>query len=355
MSSPHRIRDILIVTDAWDPQVNGVVRTLKNTQYQLQQYGLRVQFLTPNDFKTVGCPGYPEIRLALAQRTQVEMRIRDIDPDALHIATEGPLGWAARSAAIRNGWAYTTAYHTRFPEYLSLRTGLPARWFYRFVRAFHAHSSSVLVPTAAIARVLRDQGFQRLRHWTRGVDHRIFFPRTADQGTNKQNPVFLYAGRLAIEKNLEAFLDLDLPGEKWVVGDGPIAPELRRRYRDVRWSSTMSQYELAAVYRQADVFVFPSLTDTFGLVMAEALACGLPVAAFPVPGPLDVIGDSGAGSLNTDLREACLACLEIPRSKAIARARDFTWERASAQFIDALVPLLSDGHLAHRKPAERFA
>ncbi len=354
MSLPHKIRDVLIVTDAWTPQVNGVVRTLKNTQQQLQQRGLRVQFLTPDNFKTIRCPGYPEIRLAVATASDVARHIQDIDPDALHIATEGPLGWATRRAAQKNDWAYTTAYHTRFPEYLSLRTGLPIRWLYQAMRRFHARSSAVLVPTPSIARVLRDQGFDRLKSWTRGVDRKIFYPLNAERQINRPNPIFLYAGRLAVEKNLDAFLELDLPGEKWVVGDGPLGAELKRKYRDVRWSGAMSQYELASIYNQADVFVFPSRTDTFGLVMAEALACGLPVAAFPVPGPIDVIGDSGAGCLSADLKEACLKCLDIPRATAVARAQEFTWEKASAQFLDALVPIAEDSLVNEREQVARF-
>lgn len=333
------IKRVLIVTDAWQPQVNGVVRTLGNTKAQLESMGMEVQMLTPLLFKTLPCPSYPEIRLSLVTTDRVRKIIEEINPDALHIATEGPLGWAARRAALRLGWAFTTAYHTRFPEYVKARVGVPLSWSYSLFRKFHQPAAAVLAPTPAIVRDLGDRGFKSVVHWSRGVDHGIFWPRIEQAPIDRKNPIFLYAGRLAIEKNVEAFLKLDLPGQKWVAGEGPMAERIRRRYPGAKYFGVMSQEDLARLYSQADVFVFPSVTDTFGLVMVEAMACGLPVAAFPVAGPIDVVGDSGAGVLHEDLRQACLGCLEISRHKAIERAAQFTWLIATRQFLNALTPM----------------
>ena len=334
-------RRIAIVTDAWHPQVNGVVRTLLNTASQLRRMGVQVEIVSPALFKTIPCPSYPEIRLALTTARRVERCISDINPDALHIATEGPLGWAARRAAIRQGWRFTTAYHTRFPEYVNARVGIPVSWLYRLFQVFHRPSSAVLVPTETLMRELEARGFRNLTYWTRGVSHDIFFPRCPQQAPNPASPIFIYVGRLAVEKNIEAFLELDLPGVKWVAGEGPLGDELRQRYPDVRWTGVLSQPDLAELYSRADVFVFPSKTDTFGLVMVEAMACGLPVAAYPVVGPIDVVGESGAGALDMDLRQACLSALKIPRVNAISHAQTFTWEMATEQFYDSLVPLKS--------------
>lgn len=353
MNFPQQISRILIISDAWHPQVNGVVKTLENTVRSLKAMGLHVAMITPDLFRTLPCPGYPEIRLAMASPARLEQMIRESRPDAIHIATEGPLGWIARSIAIRQGWRFTTAYHTRFPEYLGARTGLPVGWFSALIKRFHRPSQAILVPSNALIRELRQQGYERLRHWTRGVDHAIFFPRV-NKHRDARSPVFLYAGRLSVEKNISAFLDLDLPGEKWVAGDGPQAAELRTRYPEVRFIGRLSQHELADIYSRADVFVFPSKTDTFGLVLVEAMACGLPVAAYPVAGPLDVIGDSGAGVMTRDLRKACLRALFIKSDAALARAKDFTWQQATQQFMNAIVPIHTnplsqqdhDGHVS---------
>jgi glycosyltransferase involved in cell wall biosynthesis len=343
---------VVIVTDAWAPQVNGVVRTLVNTRAQLHARGVHVDLITPQQFVTLPCPGYNEIRLSLVRSKAIEAMIDDLGPDALHIATEGPIGWAARSAALRRGWAFTTAYHTRFPEYIHARTGLPQSILYRLLRRFHAPSSAVLVPTPSMIFDLQGHGFSNTTLWGRGVDHNIFFPRLRQQAPNPTGPVFLYAGRLSAEKNIEAFLRLDLPGEKWVAGGGPMEGSLKRRYRDVRWIGVLSQHELASIYSKADVFVFPSRTDTFGLVMLEAMACGLPVAAFPVAGPNDVVGSSGAGVLSNDLRAACLDCLSIPRDRPIAHAAHHTWQSATQQFWDALVPIRQlNRQLTHTQPS----
>lgn len=333
------VKRLLIVTDAWQPQVNGVVRTLGNTRANLQAMGVKVDMLTPLLFKTLPCPSYPEIRLSLTSSRRVEALIEQFNPDALHIATEGPLGWAARRAALRQGWAFTTAYHTRFPEYVRARIGVPLDWSYALFRKFHGPASAVLAPTPAIVQDLQARRFMHVTHWSRGVAHDIFYPRIEQKPASKDNPIFLYAGRLAIEKNVEAFLRLDLPGQKWVAGEGPMAGQLKRKYPNARYIGVIPQDELAKLYSQADVFVFPSLTDTFGLVMVEAMACGLPVAAFPVAGPIDVVGGSGAGVLSDDLRQACLACLELDRAVAIRRAAEFTWPKATEQFYQALVPM----------------
>jgi glycosyltransferase involved in cell wall biosynthesis len=329
---------IMIVTDAWEPQVNGVVRTLKNTTRELAALGHRVELLTPLDFRTIACPTYPEIRLSLAPGRRVRERIDSFEPEALHIATEGPLGLAARKYAKRRGLPFTTAYHTRFPEYVQARFGLPLGWTYRFLRWFHGSSLAVMAPTPVVKADLERFGFANVVLWSRGVDLDIFRPIDS-KVLNTARPIFLYVGRVAVEKNVEAFLKLDLPGSKWVVGEGPQLGELRSRYPQVNYLGVLSQPELARVYAAADVFVFPSRTDTFGLVLLEALACGVPVAAFPVTGPIDVLADGGAGAMHEDLREACLDALKIERAHARAWAERFSWRKASAQFAAHLKPL----------------
>jgi len=284
---------IMIVTDAWEPQVNGVVRTLKNTTRELTELGHRVELVTPLEFRTVPCPTYPEIRLSLFPRRRLHARIDEFAPDALHIATEGPLGLAARRYAIKHGLPFTTAYHTRFPEYVEARFALPAAFTYRFLHWFHRPSLAVMAPTPVVKSDLERYGFTNVVLWTRGVDLDIFHPMES-KVLNTARPIFLYVGRVAIEKNVEAFLKLDLPGSKWVAGEGPALAELKSRYPEVNYRGVLTQAELAKVYAAADVFVFPSRTDTFGLVLLESLACGTPVAAYPVTGPIDVLGDGGA-------------------------------------------------------------
>ena len=333
---------IMIVTDAWEPQVNGVVRTLKNTTRELTALGHRVELLTPLEFRTIPCPTYPEIRLSLLPRRRVHARIDEFAPDALHIATEGPLGMAARAYAIRRGLPFTTAYHTRFPEYVHARFGIPTTATYRFLRWFHGQSLAVMAPTPVVKHDLEQHGFDNVVLWTRGVDLDIFHPMES-KVLNTARPIFLYVGRVAIEKNVEAFLKLDLPGSKWVAGEGPALAELKSRYPEVNYLGVLSQAELAKVYAAADVFVFPSRTDTFGLVLLEALACGTPVAAYPVTGPIDVLGDGNAGAMNDDLREACLDALKIDRTDARAWAERFSWQAASMQFAAHLKPLQRAG------------
>ena len=328
---------IMIVTDAWEPQVNGVVRTLKMTTRHLQQMGHSTHILSPQDFRSVPCPTYPEISLALASRAAVARHIDRVQPDCLHIATEGPLGWAARGVALRRGWPFTTAYHSRFPEYVQARVHVPLDWSYALLRRFHNAAQATLAPTPAIVTDLVQRGFTRARLWSRGVNLEAFTPQ-GPRLPRSHVPVFLYVGRLAVEKQVQAFLSLDLPGEKWVAGTGPEEARLKRQFADVRWFGVLGGDELAAVYRSADVMVFPSVTDTFGLVMAEAMACGTPVAAYPVP--IDVVGrDSPGGALSDDLRAACLAALHKPRDGVRRHAEQFNWPAATRQFEQALAPL----------------
>jgi glycosyltransferase involved in cell wall biosynthesis len=336
---------IMIVTDAWKPQVNGVVRTLQTTARELQAMGHTVDFLTPLEFSTLPCPTYPDIRLSLFPGGKVKRRLLDFDPDALHIATEGPLGLSARRFALKRGLPFTTAYHTRFPEYVHARTGMPLTWTYAFLRWFHKPSQSVMAPTAVVKRDLESYGFRNVVTWSRGVDLEIFKPQHSDR-LKSDPPIFLSVGRVAVEKNLEAFLELDLPGSKWVAGVGPALKDFQARYPNVNYLGVLDQYELAQVYASADVFVFPSKTDTFGLVLLEAMACGLPVAAYPVTGPLDVIGDSKtAGVMHEDLRTACLEALRLRREDAAAHARRFSWRAATEQFLANLHPRASSTKL----------
>ena len=328
---------ILLVTDAWEPQVNGVVRTLKTTARELTAMGHEVRFLTPLEFRTLPCPTYPEIRLSLFAGSGVNRCIREFDPDVLHIATEGPLGMAARRYALRNDFPFTTAYHTRFPEYVHARLRLPLSLSYAWLRRFHGPSKGVMAPTQVVVDDLEANGFQNVKLWSRGVDADIFRPQPSER-LNSAPPIFLYVGRVAVEKNVEAFIELDLPGSKWVVGTGPALERIRSRFPKVNYLGLLDREELAKVYAAADVFVFPSKTDTFGLVLLEAMSCGLPVAAYPVTGPRDVIGASKAGVLHEDLRTACLEALKLDRADALARAALFTWRAATEQFASHLHP-----------------
>jgi glycosyltransferase involved in cell wall biosynthesis len=329
--------NIALVTDAWEPQVNGVVRTLKSTTRELRALGHTVELITPLEFRTLPCPTYPDIRLSLFPRSQVMRRLAGFDPDAIHISTEGPLGLAARRFALSRDIPFTSAYHTRFPEYIQARTAMPLSWTYAFLRWFHGPSRAVMAPTVVVKRDLEANGFTNVALWSRGVDLDIFRPRPCNR-LNTDPPIFLYVGRVAVEKNIEAFLALDLPGSKWVAGAGPALAGIRARYPGVNFLGVLNQQELAEVYASADVFVFPSRTDTFGLVLLEAMACGLPVAAYPVTGPVDVIGDSKAGVMHEDLRTACLAALELQREDAAAHARKFSWRAATGQFLANLHP-----------------
>ena len=328
---------VMIVTDAWRPQVNGVVRTLLTTKRELEAMGHIVDILSPKEFRTLPCPTYPDIQLSLMPAKPVAKRIFSFAPDALHIATEGPLGLAARRFALKHGLPFTTAYHTRFPEYVKARTGIPLSWTYRFLRWFHAPAQAVMAPTSIVKIDLEAYGFKNVVLWSRGVDLSIFRMQES-KSLDSKPPIFLYVGRVAVEKNIEAFLKLDLPGSKWVAGDGPALAGLRSKYPEVNYLGVLDQQTLAEVYASAHVFVFPSKTDTFGLVLLEAMACGLPVAAYPVTGPMDVLGDSVAGVMHEDLREACLAALNIDRAAARAHAERFSWRTATEQFVSHLRP-----------------
>jgi glycosyltransferase involved in cell wall biosynthesis len=329
---------IALVTDAWAPQVNGVVRTLQTLVAELEAAGHRLISVTPDRFRTIPCPTYPEIRLAFNPRRRIAALIDGQGADAIHIATEGPLGMAARAFCLRRGLAFTTAFHTRFPEYVAARFFVPTGWTYAWLRRFHHPSLGVMVATPSLRDELARRGFARLKPWSRGVDDRLFAPSRRDESFGLPRPIFLYVGRIAVEKNLPAFLDLDLPGTKLVVGDGPLLESFRRRYPAVHFLGKREGEPLARIYASADAFVFPSLTDTFGLVLLEALASGVPVAAFPVVGPLDVIGDSGIGVLDRNLRRAALAALSIPRERCRAYALEHSWAASAAQFLDNLAP-----------------
>lgn len=329
---------VAIVTDAWHPQINGVARTLSRMQAGMEAAGHEVAVLAPHRFRTLPCPFYPTIRLAVGAGPALGRALAEFRPEAVHIATEGPLGLAARAYCLASGWPFTTAFHTRFPEYLNARCRLPLAWGYAALRRFHAPAQRTMVATATVRRELAARGFARLVAWTRGVDTGLFRPGCAP-ALDLPRPVFLYVGRIAVEKNLPAFLDLDLSGAKLVVGDGPLLPALRRRYPAVHFAGAQSERALAAHYAAADVLVMPSRTETFGLVMLEALACGVPVAAFPAPGPTDVIGDSGAGVLADDLAAAARAALEIPRERCIAHASRFSWQASIDQFVGNLAPI----------------
>jgi glycosyltransferase involved in cell wall biosynthesis len=326
---------IAIVSDAWRPQINGVVRTIETIVRLLLAEGHEVEVFGPDRFRTLPCPTYPEIRLSLFPSARLHHMLKLFAPDAIHLVTEGPLGWAARAFCRKRGIAFTSAYHTRFPEYVHARIRMPLTWSYALVRRFHAPSAAVLVVARSIRDELAGRGFKNLVPWSRGVDIAAFRPQPRHEMKDGR-PIWLYAGRLAIEKNIKAFLDLDLPGTKWVVGGGPQFKELKRRYPGARFFGSVDTQELAHRYAQADCFVFPSRTDTFGLVMVEALASGIPVAAYPVPGPLDVVTTPKVGALNEDLRAACLAAIASDPADCRAHAETFTWEECARQFRDTL-------------------
>ena len=322
---------IAIVTDAWLPQVNGVVRTLQTLTASLEAMGDEVIIISPDQFFSMPCPTYPEIRLAIFARGGVHRMLDEFQPDAIHLATEGPLGWFARGYCLKRNLPFTTAYHTRFPEYVKARTGIPLSISYAVVRRFHKPSSCVMTATESLREDLRHWGFERLGVWTRGINTELFRP-TDESLFDLPRPVSLYVGRVAVEKNIRAFLDLDLPGSKVVVGDGPQLDGLKQAYPDIHFLGKKEGEDLAQHYASADVFVFPSLTDTFGLVLLEALASGVPVAAFPVCGPLDVVGDEPVGALSNDLGEAVRKALDCDREKCRAYALDFSWETSVNQF-----------------------
>lgn len=322
---------LLIATDAWRPQINGVVRSLEQMAAHASALNVETVFVTPLDFPSIAMPTYPEIRLSLSHPRKLARMIEKAAPTHIHIATEGPIGFAARSVCMTQGLPFTTSYHTRFPEYVAARTPIPEAWTYNLIRRFHNTGCGVMVSTPSLERELAGRGFTNLMRWTRGVDTQLFRPR-GQSVLDCPGPVFLTVSRLAVEKNIEAFLTLDLPGTKVVVGDGPARGRLEKIDPHARFLGALTGETLAQVYASADVFVFPSLTDTFGIVMLEALASGLPIAAYPVTGPSDVVGASGCGILDPDLRAAALSALDIDRERCRAHGESFTWLESARQF-----------------------
>ncbi len=329
---------VMIATDAWHPQVNGVVRTLTTLAATAPALGAEIVFLTGEGLRSFPLPTYPDIRCALATPWTIASRIESLKPDAIHIATEGTLGHAVRRYCIRGNLPFTTSFHTRLPDYVTARAPVPESWVWNWLRRFHGRAEAVMVSTPSLIDELTSRGFHNPVLWPRGVDTTLFRPANA-AALDVARPIFLTVGRLAVEKNVEAFLSLDLPGTKVVVGDGPARAELGAKFPDAMFMGARQREELAAIYAAADVFVFPSRTDTFGLVMLEALACGVPVAAYPVPGPLDVIGDAPVGVLDHELRAACLRALSIDRKACLRFAQTMTWERAARMFLDNVAPL----------------
>lgn len=339
---------LALATDAWLPQVNGVVRSLTSTVDHLVRRGHEVETITPDRFITLPMPGYASIRLAMAPRFGVRRMLDKAAPEIVHIATEGPIGWAARGWCLSRGVPFTSAFHTRFPEYAAVRTGLSAEYFWPILQRFHAESQAVMVSTRSLATELTGRGIGPTRAWSRGIDHALFRPDGSrhPQMAALSGPVLLNVGRVAPEKNLDAFLSLDTPGSKVVVGDGPALEALRKRYPDVLFLGALSGEALASAYRAADCFVFPSLTDTFGLVVIEALACGTPVAAYPVTGPVDILGTDGrgvdhrvgwpAGAVDASLKVAIETALTVERTDAAALGSLYSWERATDQFLAAI-------------------
>jgi glycosyltransferase involved in cell wall biosynthesis len=326
---------ILIATDAWHPQVNGVVRTLTSLARAAANLGSDIEFLTPEGFRSVPVPTYQSLRVAIPNGGEIARRIENVAPEAIHIATEGPIGWSVRAYCRRRGLPFTTSYTTRFPEYVSVRTGIPLSWGYAVMRLFHGPSSTIMVATDSLRQELSARGFKRIGDWTRGVDTTLFHPGDPAK-LDLPRPIFMTVGRVAVEKNLEAFLSLDLPGSKVVVGDGPQRAELERRFPDAKFLGEKKGADLTSHMAAADVFVFPSLTDTFGVVQLEALACGTPVAAFPVTGPLDVIAGHPIGALDQDLGAACLRALTMSREACRSFALERSWENSARQFIGNL-------------------
>lgn len=331
---------IALATDAWTPQTNGVVTTLQATAATLGQLGHEVRIISPHGLPSVRCPSYPEIRLALSPGPYVARELKVFRPHAIHVATEGPLGLAVRRYCRDRRVPFTTSYHTRYPEYLRARWPIPLALSYAWLRRFHGSAVRTFVSSGSLESLLRARGFRHLHRWRRGVELRTFHPRPPHpQLAQLPRPILACVGRLAIEKNLDAFLALELPGTKLVIGDGPARAALEQRYPQVRFAGYRFGAELAALLSGADVLVFPSLTDTFGLVMVEALACALPVAAFPVPGPLDVIEPGVTGVLHEDLGRAIAGALQLDRSACVAAAAAFSWEAATGQFLAGLAPI----------------
>jgi glycosyltransferase involved in cell wall biosynthesis len=328
---------IVIVTDAWQPQTNGVVRTLNTTRNMLVSQGHHVHVIEPNQFHSFPCPTYPEIRLSWRPAQSVASQLRALKPNAVHIATEGPLGLAARRFCLNHNWPYTTSYHTQFPEYVRARFPIPLQWSYAWLRRFHGKAKRTMVATPSMQSLLESRGFNNIARWSRGVDVQLFQPR--ESILDLPRPISVYVGRVAVEKNIEDFLKLKIPGTKVVIGDGPERAQLQATYPDVRFVGYKFGEELAEHVASCDVMVFPSRTDTFGLVLIEAMACGVPIAAYPVTGPIDVVKQGVTGCLSEDLQSATLEALKMNRAACREHALNYTWERATSQFFSNLAPI----------------
>ncbi len=345
---------VVIVSDTWHPQGNDVVKTLTEVTRWLEKQGHQVIIIQPDQFKTVPCPTYPSVRLAIFPSRKVARQLRAIRPDAIHIATEGPLGIAARKYCLDYGLNFTSSYHTRLPEHISSQTGIPVKWLYRWVRNFHSRASNTLVATYPMRNRLLVEGFRSMKVWERGVDRRLFYPRNENL-LNEERPVALFMGRVSAEKNIEDFLKLDIPVKKRVMGDGPDRVRLEKRYPEVHFVGFKQGEELARYLAASDVFVFPSKTDTFGISLIEALACGVPVAAYPVAGPVDIVKQNVTGVLDKNLGRAVMAALELNRedcSKSVSRYR---WESCAQQFLDSLEPVRQPSRQKRREYAGAYS
>ncbi len=332
---------IVIITDAWHPQINGVVTTLTNTCTELEKLGHTVKIIDPSLFKAIPCPGYPHFHLAFLCGPKLRPIVEQFKPDAIHIATEGPVGYAARRYCFYKGYRYTTSLHSRYPEYLKIRVGFPLFISHTYLRWFHRKSARIMVATESLQRELTSKGYKKLVLWQLGVDTELFHPSDKmfmlNSGIQDKRPISMYTGRIAIEKNIEAFLKLDLPGTKYIIGDGPLRETLTDQYPDVHFVGYKQGKELARYMAAADVFVFPSKTDTFGLVLLESLACGVPVAAYPVTGPNDVISDPQVGTLDNNLRAAALKSLSLDADDCRRYALNYSWLQSAKQFVGNLV------------------
>lgn len=330
---------ILLISDAWKPQINGVVRTLEKTVDGLNKLGHQAIVIGPDRFPTIPCPSYPSIRLAVCCSAKLTKILHDFVPDRIHIATEGPLGLAARRYCLKNRLHFSTSLHTLFPEYVNLRWKIPESWGYRYLRWFHGPAVATMVAAPSMENMLTDKGFKHLERWSRGVDTQLFKPGRKDFLSDRR-PIFLYVGRVAVEKNLDSFLSQDLPGSKYVVGDGPALNKFKQQYPDTHFVGFKHGEPLAAHIRSADVVVFPSLTDTFGLTILESLACGVPVAAFPVQGPKDILTQTSIGCLDWNIRQAALNALNGNSAHCRKVALQYSWDASTQQFLNNLTPSL---------------
>lgn len=330
---------IALISDAWHPQINGVVTTVTNTVATLLKLGHEVELITPDRFRTYPWPGYPDVGMAFLCGPRLRPIIKAFKPDAIHLVTEGSIGYAARRYCREFGYRYTSSYLSQFPEYFKLRTGFPMMISEAYLRWFHSESARVMVATVSLEQEMRQKGYQRLARWSRGVDTTLFHPRNKDF-IQDPRPIFMFTGRVAIEKNIEAFLKLDLSGTKYVIGDGPHKELLTKKYPAVRFTGYQQGESLARFMAAADVFVFPSLTDTFGVVLLEALASGVPVAAFPAQSPKDIVTDARVGILSENLQHAALVALSLDSQTCRNYALEYTWEKCTQQFVDNLVPMV---------------